>query len=304
MEAQWLSPDFVAAAHAWIDDRLAELGVERTGDVEQPHVYEWSTVMRVPTPAGVLWFKANHEPLRHEAAVTALVATRDPEHVPAPLAYDPDSGWMLQSDAGRRLREVVQEERSLERWHDVLDACARIQLACEGDVPELLRLGVPDMRLHVLPAAYAGLLAELDDVDPRLPDPEQVGEMCTELASYGVRETLQHDDLHDGQVFVRDGVPLLMDWGDACISHPFFTLSVSLEGVIAWGIDDEAHSPDVAPFLASYLRPYRERYDRDLDAAAHLAMRLGWLCRAVNGHLPADPDTTHTRLRMYLDGRP
>ena len=32
-------------------------------------------------------------------------------------------------------------------------------------------------------------------------------------------------------------------------------------------------------------------------------MRLGWVCRAVNGHLPSDPGMTHTRLRMFLDGQ-
>lgn len=33
-------------------------------------------------------------------------------------------------------------------------------------------------------------------------------------------------------------------------------------------------------------------------------MRLGWVCRAVNGDLSQDPDRTHVRLRMFLDGKP
>ena len=44
-------------------------------------------------------------------------------------------------------------------------------------------------------------------------------------------------------------------------------------------------------------------YDGDLDEAARLALPLGWICRAVNGHLPSNPGHTHTRLRMVLDGR-
>ncbi|MGZ5401459.1 MAG: phosphotransferase, partial [Nocardioides sp.] len=129
-----------------------------------------------------------------------------------------------------------------------------------------------------------------------------VSAWCERLAAYGVRETLQHDDLHDGQVFLGDGTHLLLDWGDACVSHPFFTLSVTLEGVVGWGLEDVAGSEDLAPYLESYLAPYRERYDGDLLGAARLAMRLGWVCRAVNGHLPHDPDSTHTRLRMVVDG--
>ena len=59
-----------------------------------------------------------------------------------------------------------------------------------------------------------------------------------------------------------------MDWGDACISHPFFTLSVTLEGVLAWGLDDEEDSEDTAPYRDAYLEPFAERYDGDLVAAA------------------------------------
>ena len=299
MTEQWRSPDLVDCVHRWIDERLGELGIERTGDIEQPHVEEWSTVMRVPTADGTVWFKANHEPLRHEAALTALVAARAPDRVPSMMAFDPGTGWMLMRDAGRRLREVVAEERSLARWHDVLDAYARVQLACEDDVDALLALGVPDRRLAALPDAYAALLAELGGPDEGWPTSDRVAELCRELTTYGIRETIQHDDLHDGQVFLGEGTHLLLDWGDSCVSHPFFSLSVTLEGVVAWGLDDVAGSEELGPYVESYLRPYRQRYDGDLVAAAALAMRLGWVCRAVNGHLPSDPAMTRTRLRMY-----
>ena len=302
---RWSDPAFLGQATAWVDARLHELGLARTGDVEQPHVRPWSTAIRVPTTDGPVWFKANHEPLRHEAAATALVARRNPGRVLGPLAFDRDTGWMLTPDAGRRLREVVAEERSLARWHDVLDGYARTQLACEHDVDELLRLGLPDLRQAVLPQRYDALLAQVDTDGLRLPGVEDVARMCEELAAYGVRDTVQHDDLHDAQVFVgADGTHRVTDWGDACVSHPFLSLAVTLEGVVAWGVDDVAGSEDVTPFLDSYLRPYREHYDGDLAAAGRLAMRLGWVCRAVNGHLPDDPGSTRNRLRMLAGGRP
>ncbi|QZY28598.1 aminoglycoside phosphotransferase family protein [Nocardioides coralli] len=303
MTEHWRSADFVSAAHAWIDARLPELGLVRTGEVEQPHVYPWSTVMRVPTGAGPVWFKANHQPLRHEAALTALLARRSAGLVPAPLALDQETGWLLMADAGDRLRDLAPAD-ALGRWHDVLPAYAELQLACEADVPALLALGVPDRRLPTLADSYAALLAELPGTDARLPGRSRVEELCGELAAFGVPETVQHDDLHDAQVFLRDGHPQVLDWGDACVSHPFFTLSVVLEGVVQWGVDDEPGSEDLAPYVASYLAPYRERHAGDLDEAVRLALRLGWVCRAVNGHLPGDPDATRTRLRMFLDGRP
>ena len=134
-----------------------------------------------------------------------------------------------------------------------------------------------------------------------------VRSLSRDLSSYGIRETVQHDDLHDGQVFVRDGRHWVMDWGDACVSHPFFTLSVTLEGVIAWGLGDEEASVDVTPFRDAYLAPYAEAYPElardDLVEAARLATRLGWACRAVNGHIAGGNDQTRTRLTMFVDGR-
>ncbi|GAA5112601.1 phosphotransferase [Alloalcanivorax gelatiniphagus] len=306
LEDRWRDPAFVAAAHAWIHEQLDET-VSPVLAIEQTHVTDWSTVMRVRTQLGTMWFKANDRSMAHEAAVTAFIAPRSQERVAAPRHVDPATGWMLTTDMSPRLRELIAEERSLDRWPEALEAYARIQLACEDEVETLLALGLPDRRLHTLPEAYADLLAGLDGTDPRLPEPGVIADLGDRLAAFGIRETLQHDDLHDGQVFVPNDRAHILDWGDACVAHPFLTLAVTLEGVIAWGVDDVEDSEDLEPHLAAYLRPYEAAYDLasdELREAARLAMRLGWVCRAINGHLPQDPDRTRTRLKMFLDGKP
>jgi len=94
-----------------------------------------------------------------------------------------------------------------------------------------------------------------------------------------------------------------MDWGDAVVSHPFFTLSVSLEGGVAWGLDDVEDSEDIEPYVATYLMRYAP--DRpQLREAVPAALRLGWVCRALNQPDVSGDDHTRTRLRMFLDGRP
>ena len=248
-------------------------------------------MLRVPTRQGDVWFKASGDGLRR-AAVTAWIAARRPDAVPPLLAADTTAGWMLMTDAGESLRTVVPREQSLDRWYDVLPLYAGVQLDLADDVDELLALGVPDMRL----AAAEGLRAAdgRDRCRPALPRRGAAGGRPVRRAR-GVRaaRAAQHDDLHDGQVFVRDDRPLLMDWGDVCISHPFFTLSVTLQGVLAWGLEDVQDSVDVAPFRDAYLAPAAERFDGDLVAATEVAMRLGWACRAVNGHVPSDHDHVH-----------
>jgi hypothetical protein len=299
----WQDPAWLTEALSWVDLQLTGAGRPRTGDVDQFHLRPWATVIRVPTAEGDVFFKANTPELRHEAVVALQLARRVPDRVPPLLADDLDRGWMIMEDGGRRLREVVAEERDLSRWDDVVEGAADIALAMEPDVDLLLEAGVPDFRLEVLPDKYAALVED-DAFEQRFRDAvPRVREMAEELASYGVTETLQHDDLHDAQVFVRDGRQLILDWGDCVISHPFFTLSVTLEGVVAWGLDDVERSVDIQPLVDRYLRRYAP--DRpELKDAVPVALRLGWACRAANGTVAEDPESTHARLRMFLDGRP
>jgi hypothetical protein len=303
----WTDPSWQAEAHAWIHAGLERLGTGVIGPIEQPHVVPWSTVMRVPTGGGDVYFKANAPEFRHEAAVTTLLAGLRPDCVPRPLAVELERGWMLMADAGTRLREVIEHERDLGPWLEVLPLYAGVQRDLADHAEALLALGSPDLRLATLAAKYERLLDELEGLTPEesrrlrglVP---YVFELCDELAAYGVPETIQHDDFHDAQVYVRDGRYLLLDWGDACVAHPFFTLSVTLEGGIAWGLDDVADSVDISPFRDAYLTPFAG--DEKLVDACAVALRLGWVCRAVNGHLPAQPEQTRTRLRMFTDGRP
>ena len=305
----WTDPAWLGEAHAWIHAQVAGFGSTVVGEIEQPHIRQWATVMRVPTERGDLYFKANAPPLTFEAALVELLAERRPDAVPPLVAVELGRGWMLMEDAGRRLRELVEEERGFERWLDVLPLYAGVQLDLAGEADDMVALGVPDLRLAALPARFEQLLDEV-----ALPEEERgranasvprVRELCDELAGYGLPETIQHDDFHDAQVYVRDGRYLLLDWGDACVSHPFFTLSVTLEGQLAWGLDDVENSLDTTPFLSAYLTAFAEYGEpAELEAAATIALRLGWVCRAINARL-GNPEGSNTdaHLRLFLDGR-
>jgi hypothetical protein len=88
---------------------------------------------------------------------------------------------------------------------------------------------VPDLRLATLASHYDNLLARelplqgnelarLSRFRPRF------AELCVELASCGIDDTVQHDDLHMANVYAKDGRLRVLDWGDSSISHPFGSL--------------------------------------------------------------------------------
>ena len=275
-ELRWTEPQWLAGADAWIRERA-----NVAGELDQFHIRWWSTVIRVPTPGEDLYFKAVAEGFLFEPPLTAKLFELKPDRVTAVVDIDTDRGWMLMRDAGRRLREVVQTRADLRHWELALPRYAELQLAVAPVADELLALGVPDARLSVLPLQLRAVLsqpvhglapAEHERVVAALPEFEA---MCGELAAYGIPETIQHDDLHDGQVFLHDGRYLFFDWGDSCISHPFHSLTVALRANAA-KLDLEPGGPELQRLRDAYLEPFGE-----LREAANLAYWTGTVARAL-----------------------
>ena len=291
----WVQPAWLEEATAWIRARLAEHGLEPTGEIEQPHVRWWSTVLRVPTSEGDLWFKANAPPHAFEARLLPILERVHPGHVPELVANDPERGWLLMRDGGERLRELVHSWRDLPHWQALLPEYAELQIAVAPHVDELLAAQVPDERLAVLPGHVAALLDDRDacmvgrenglteDEYERLralvPD---FAERCARLAAYGIPETIQHDDLHDGNVFVRDGRYLFFDWGDSCVSHPFHTLVVTMRALVH-RLELPPGGPDILRLRDAYLEPFGRFGARDeLVEAVDLAHYVGTAARSLN----------------------
>ncbi len=317
----WTQPEWLAEAVAWIRER-----VEITGEIEQPHVYWWSTVLRVPTAEGDLWFKACHPSHGFEPELTLELARLRPGRVIEVLAADPQRGWMLTPDAGTRLRELLASEVDLVRWEEFLPIYADVQLAAAGSVERLLALGVPDERLAGLPAHFERVLADRDvllvDREDGLHEGQhasllasvpEVERLCAELAALGIPETVQHDDLHDGNVFVRDGEYLTFDWGDSCVSHPFHTLAVTLRAT-AWRLGLEPGAPSLGRMRDAYLEPFGAYGSRaELLAAFAIAYRLGTIARALSWYRavqaypeiePDQSDSVPYGLKLFLKNGP
>lgn len=322
----WTRPEWLAAATAWVAARLAERGAAITGEIEQPHLPWWSTVLRVPTSDGVVYFKASRTGT-FEGPLTALLQRAAPERTAELVAHDAARAWMLTREAGTRLREAAPGREQLSEWELLLPRYAELQIALAPQAEELLGLGVTDLRLEALPALLARLAADADvltrdDEDGMTPAEQHAivealpsfAELCRRLAGIGLPPTLQHDDLHDGNVFLRDGQYLVFDWGDACVSHPFHTLVVTLRAV-AYKLGLEGDAPELLRLRDAYLEPWTGVLGRgELVAAAELGRRTGTVQRAVAWYLGSSPMPPKVRaehsasvpygLKLYLADAP
>lgn len=95
-------------------------GTGVAGVIEQFHIRPWSTVLRVPTVYGLMYFKATAPVLPHEPALTDFLAQLRPDVMPDLLVVDRPRGRMLMRDSGTPLRMFIKAEQSLERWRDIM----------------------------------------------------------------------------------------------------------------------------------------------------------------------------------------
>ena len=105
---------------------------------------------------------------------------------------------------------------------------------------------------------------------------------CDVLAHSGIAPTVDHSDLHDGNVFVQDGSYAVFDWGDASLTHPFASLLVTMSALGArYGVSSDA--PVLQRLRDAYLEPWTGTHARPelVELAAH-AVALAPINRALS----------------------
>ena len=294
--AGWTDPVWRRTIESWASEQLSISGRAVSGQIEQPHVRPWSTVLRIPTDAGVIWCKAARPGTAHEARLLPAFAAWGVGSVLPPIAADPERAWLLLPDGGRTLRQTWPHgtgDPDLDAWERVLTEYASLQRRVEARAEELVALGVPDGR----PGQLAGTLARLLDDDAtwnRVADADRdeaararerlrgaaewIAARVEVLERSGIAATIQHDDLHDWNVFVGPDGYRFFDWGDSVVAHPFATL-VTVLNSIAYRLGTTPDDPVLQRLRDVYLEAWTDVASRttlaDVLAAALDVGRIG-----------------------------
>ena len=190
-----------------------------------------------------MWFKEEPPADEFEPALTDLLARRRPDVTPELVAWE--GRRMLTRDVGPRLRDVVDAGEPAPSWEQILSLYADLQLDFMAVAEEALALGTPDDRPELLPERYAELGGDL--VEP-------VRAAAERLAG-SIPLTLAHMEAHDGNIFVRNGQPVFIDWAEAVVTHPFVGPLQTLRGATE-RLGYEPGSRDVERLRNLYLEPF------------------------------------------------
>ena len=282
----WSSEAWRRGALDWIDERLGASGIQRLGEPGTGRVRPWSAVLELPTSVGSVWFKATAPATSFEVGLYELLARVEPDFTLKPIASDRRLGWVLLPDGG----PTLGQQRGVERFGAVFPAYARFQLRFAPHAGEAIAVGVGDMRPERLPGRFAearGLVGDASDASELAAHLEQmvpaVSEWSARLASSELPASLDHNDLHPGNVLGDPGEGVrLYDWGDAVIAHPFAAMLVPL-GVVRSHLGGAAlDDPALTRVRDLYLAEFAEFAAHDeLVEQLELACRLAKIARAL-----------------------
>ncbi len=221
----WEYPGWFATAVDWIEASLPE-----TVRVDQYATWSVSSLHRVETAVGRYYFKAAPTRFRHEAIVTEMLAERFPETIPRPIAIDGERGWMLTADFGDELVATTEAPY----WVGALDTLGSLQRKSVASVESLLKSGCLDRRPRTLQSEVEELASEGSEWLPEASVQRlraglsRIHDLCEEIASSPIPNTLVHGDFHADNIAISNGRYLIFDWTDACIAHPFVDVATFL----------------------------------------------------------------------------
>lgn len=282
----WHETGWLDRAAAWTYAKLESGGLEPLGELTLERTRPWAAVARIETNEGRIWFKEPAPLMAFEPALTARVAAQSPDDAPRVVAWE--GSWLLTRDAGPYLRTLLEAEPTAASvWDVILPRYAELQLAHIDEVEALLELGAPDKRPRTLLADYARLVRDVRGLEAvpvertRLASLELLLERAAAELEGPVPMTLIHEEVHEANVFVLDGCPRFLDWGEGAVAHPFAGVTNTLRD-IAYRRRLEPDSQEVLRLRDIYLEPWTQFAPmpelRTVFAQGYL---VGMLCRAV-----------------------
>ncbi len=274
---EWMRRGWFAEASAWIEKTLSAAGFTAPFEIMQLRTWATSSVLRVRSQRGDCYFKALPTSGRVEALVVRFLSRHFPDVVPRIIATEPDRRWLLMAACrGRKLEDIAE----VAVWERAAARYARLQVDCIGRVEALTALGCPSRNLAQLARSIEALAADATvrgglsqaEYDRFIDIAPDLVRRCDELSACGIPYSLEHGDLWPGNIFCDATSCAVIDWEDAVVAHPFFSLAPLTVGLMNAGL---ATLDNVARVERAYTAAYESLAPPDrLRRAIELAIPL------------------------------
>lgn len=226
----WFSPDWREGMERWVRNKLR---TERI-DFQQIRSWERSVLFKIITGEENYYFKAVPKIFRHEVNVSTFLWEAGIKYIPAVIAADDSEGWLLIKEIQRELLGRAGKEQD---WRDALLALAGVQKLSVKEAGRLREAGIPvrplaSVVISGLRTAVESLLKDgtiSDGQFSRLAEStSEANLICSMLQTPLVPLSLEHGDFFGGNVILEEGLPIIYDWSDSSLSHPFLSVTVFL----------------------------------------------------------------------------
>jgi phosphotransferase family enzyme len=220
---------------AWVEEQLRPLGVRLDGEIRQLQATASFALIRFKTNRGAVWFKAVGEPNLRELPITGLLAAQLPQYVPDWVAAKAEwNAWLTAEAPGQGLFESSDPAI----WCRAAEFLAEMQIASLPHTADLLAAGAHDVRSEKLLDLVDPFFSVMEDTmraqtkitAPRLGRQEigtvreQITEALHKLEEARIPDALNHLDLNPCNVVISAGRCSFLDWAQAAIGNPFFSI--------------------------------------------------------------------------------
>ncbi|MFS0823083.1 aminoglycoside phosphotransferase family protein [Bacillus sp. 1P02SD] len=277
----------------WLHTVTIDAGYEITGSVEKVKDTAFCLVVRIPTNRGDLFYKENGLSTRHEAVVSKHLDLQSQGKTARIVASNETEGWFLMVDLkGKPLRKIKDKQL----WRRAIQEYAELQISQIEEVESLLEMGVPDRRMPILKQEIQHYLKELCGTGLTVEETKKVMalqpellSMCDQLDSI-LPASIEHGDLHSNNIRIVSDNIVFFDWGDASISHPFFSTRIFWHALNDLIKDESEWLEMVNEFRPFYLEPWTKFASiTELDKALRISDELACVQRALSWHLYLTP---------------
>jgi hypothetical protein len=230
----------IPRVQAWATDAIQPLGLELGSSFRQFNASASFSLIRFETDGPAIWFKAVGKPNLREFPITLKLAELFPGFIPKILAFKPEwNGWLSREVDGKNLGETG----AVALWERAATDLARLQIESIVEAESIRRLGAHDLRVDVLLSAidpFFELAGRLMDEQAKTPPAiltreelsllrVQVDDALTLLRDLGIPDTLGHMDLNPRNIIAAGDGCVFLDWAEAYVGCPFFSLEYLLE---------------------------------------------------------------------------